>query len=168
MTMNTPATARAFTLVETLVAISILTLAILGPYEAAQHALIAAYTARDELIASSLAQEGVEYVRSQRDANYLGGQDWLTGLTACLAPQSCGVDPENSTTVPAPVPPLRLQNDGSYAQQGTAGTVTPFTRSVTITPVGGATEVLVAVTVSWSSRGAPHAVTVNEHLTNWQ
>ena len=52
-----------FTLVETLIAISIVTIAISGPMLSASRALIAANIARDQLTASYLAQEGIEYVR---------------------------------------------------------------------------------------------------------
>lgn len=62
---------KGFTLIETLVAISIMTIAIVGPMTTASRALLAAYTARDQLSASYLAQEGTEYVRLMRDTMYL-------------------------------------------------------------------------------------------------
>jgi prepilin-type N-terminal cleavage/methylation domain-containing protein len=74
-------TKRGFTLVETLVAIAIIVIALVGPFQSVQHALIASYIARDELIGNSLAQEGIEYARSIRDNNFLAGNsDWLAGL----------------------------------------------------------------------------------------
>ena len=160
---------RAFTLVETLVAVAILTIAIVGPYTAAAKSLAAAYVARDELVASGLAQEGVEYARNVRDTNYLAHNPWLTGLSACM-PGPCVFD-----TVTSPsgfVAPLYLRSDtGSYNQRA-IGTVTPFTRTISITPVPvGApnpTEVLVTVTVSWKTTNTPYSVTVDEHLSNWQ
>ncbi|HVW82496.1 MAG TPA: prepilin-type N-terminal cleavage/methylation domain-containing protein [Candidatus Paceibacterota bacterium] len=60
-----------FTLVETMVAIAILTVAIAGPLLTAERAAAAAYAAKNELIASYLAQEGIEYVRAMRDDTYL-------------------------------------------------------------------------------------------------
>ncbi len=60
-----------FTLVETLVAVSILAIAIVGPMVTASRALLAAYVARDQLTASYLAQEGIEYIRLMRDDVYL-------------------------------------------------------------------------------------------------
>ena len=62
---------RGFTLVETLVAISIITIAIVGPLLTASRTLVAAYTARDQLTASYLASEASEYVRFMRDSMYL-------------------------------------------------------------------------------------------------
>ncbi len=60
-----------FTLIETLVAVSIIAIAVTGPLFTASRALVAAQTARDQLIASHLAQEGIEYVRVMRDDEYI-------------------------------------------------------------------------------------------------
>lgn len=60
-----------FTLIETLVAVTILALAVSGPLVAASRAVAVAGLSRDKLIASYLAQEGVEYVRAMRDGEYL-------------------------------------------------------------------------------------------------
>lgn len=62
---------KAFTLIETLVAVTILTLAVSGPLWATNAALVSAYTARDKLVASYLAQEGIEYAHAMRDDEYL-------------------------------------------------------------------------------------------------
>lgn len=62
---------RGFTLIETMVAVSILTLAVAGPLFTANRALVAAAIARDQLTASYLAQEGVEYLRAMRDNEFL-------------------------------------------------------------------------------------------------
>jgi len=96
---------KAFTLIETLVAITILTLAISGAFFAANSALVAANIARDQLTASYLAQEGIEYVRWVRDDGYLtaynaGGSDistvawnnFLEAITPCRT-TTCTLDP---------------------------------------------------------------------------
>ena len=64
-------TTNGFTIIETLVALAILMLAIAGPLYAANRALVTAQIARDQLTASHLAQEGIEYVRMMRDDEYL-------------------------------------------------------------------------------------------------
>jgi hypothetical protein len=108
---------KAFTLIETLVGVTILTLAVSGPLVGASHALVLAQLSRDQLTASYLAQEGIEYVRAMRDDGYLyyygndnasqnawdsflsggnlsGGNAWSIAL--CTAPSVCTVDPSRA------------------------------------------------------------------------
>ncbi|MDP2665659.1 MAG: prepilin-type N-terminal cleavage/methylation domain-containing protein [bacterium] len=60
-----------FTLIEAMIAVTILTFSIAGPLYTANIAIVASMTARDQLTASYLAQEGIEYVRAMRDYEYL-------------------------------------------------------------------------------------------------
>lgn len=164
---------------ETLVAVAILTVAIVGPFYAAQTAYNAANSARDELIASSLAQEAVEYVRSVRDDNYLYNvahpstpHSWLYGLdgtggvTNCVG-NSCTVDPTQSAVVACSgsCPRLYLSSANLY-NQAMSGTQTPFTRSVLLTIVGNH-EARLTVTVSWTSAHIANTVVITEVLENW-
>jgi len=64
-------TKRGFTLIEAMIAVTILTLSVAGPLYTANSAIVASMIARDQLIASYLAQEGIEYVRAMRDYQYL-------------------------------------------------------------------------------------------------
>ena len=58
---------RGLTMVETLVAISILTIAVIGPLGIIAQALHTSYYTRDQMTAYYLAQEPIEYVRNLRD-----------------------------------------------------------------------------------------------------
>ena len=102
-----------FTLIEALVAVAILTIAISGAFFSADRAFNAAEIARDQLIASQLAQEGIEYVRMMRDDEYLaarqngssdpssdGWNNFLAGDTSdpasisrCRDSNACSLDP---------------------------------------------------------------------------
>lgn len=64
-----------FTLIETFVAIVVLTIAVLGPMTLLSRALQDSRYIRDEIIATFLAQEGVEQVIDKRN------QDTLTAVT---------------------------------------------------------------------------------------
>jgi hypothetical protein len=64
-------TSSGFTLIETMVAISLLMLALIAPMSLAAESLTAAYYSRSQITAFYLAQEGIEVVRSVRDANIL-------------------------------------------------------------------------------------------------
>lgn len=59
------------TLIETLVAISILAVAIIAPMSLTMQSLSSAYYARDQVVAFNLAQEAIESLRSVRDGNIL-------------------------------------------------------------------------------------------------
>lgn len=94
--MNTNANRKkAFTLIETLVAISILTIALTGPLAVIAQALKSSYFARDQITAYYLAQEAVEYIRNLRDINGLKGidastaEEWLDNIA---------IDPSDPTT----------------------------------------------------------------------
>ncbi len=79
---------KGFTLVEALVAISILMIAVTGPMTVAQKGLVSAITSKDQMIAAFLAQDAIEYIKNVRDsngvkANAIGGtspDEWLAGL----------------------------------------------------------------------------------------
>ena len=62
---------KGFTLIEAMVAVTILTLAVAGPLYVADRSMVAAQIAQEQLTASYLAQEGIEYVRLMRDDEYL-------------------------------------------------------------------------------------------------
>ena len=70
--ISTTKTSQAgMTLIETLVAITILTVAIVSPMSLTMQSLSASYYARDQVIAFNLAQEAIESLRARRDANIL-------------------------------------------------------------------------------------------------
>lgn len=189
MSMNT--TPSGFTLVETLVAVLLLTSTIILPYYAIQRSLTATFTARDDLIANALAQEAIEYVRGVRDNNYLSGrpaEDWLFGLDGgsagernCLGTNYCSVDATRGTDValavqqcpsvgagqtPCGSTPLYLSATGLYTQQ-TTGTRTRFVRYMNLSSVpGNPNAIKVTATVVWVYRGT-RTVTTSVVLTNW-
>ncbi len=177
MTMNAthasalPPARRGFTLVETLVAIAILMIAIVGPYYSVQQAIMASYAARDQLIATSLAEEAAEYIYYVRDSNYLGGHDWLYGMNSCLTnlhAYGCTVDPKAAALQycsSAACRPLKLDGATQLYTYST-GTETRFTRIVKIDQVSS-TQVRVTVTVAWETSHRDYTVTVTENLYNW-
>ncbi len=88
-------THTGFTLVETLVAITVLLLSIAAPLTIAARSLFSAYYARDQITAYYLAEEAIEYVKNARDTTFLNdvlnssvpvanNTDWLLGLHDCI------------------------------------------------------------------------------------
>lgn len=166
-TRMTP-TQRAFTLIETLVAISVLLVSLAGPLSIASSALRSALYARDQVTAFYLAQEAIEYVHAVRDENLLVGSSWLTGLDGCVD-QTCTVDFPNFTheTCSGTCSPVLIgSSSGLFNHQG--GTPSIFTRSFSIETVAGyPDEVVVAVTVSWQTGTLSRSFEIREHLLNW-
>lgn len=182
---------KGFTLIETMVAIAILTLSIVGPMITANRAIVAADTASDQLTASYLAQEGIEYVRAVRDNEFLAAYSTNTttkawnnftfsysAIAQCDATsntrQACTLDPASNTLAPCTVGstcmPLYLGQIISgvymYTQQN-VGVKTAFTRTIQMVRVTG-TDDRITSTVSWSFHSIPYAVTITDHLTPWQ
>jgi type II secretory pathway pseudopilin PulG len=84
-------TLLGFTLIETLIAITVLLISIVGPLQIAANALFSAYYTRDETTAYYLAAEAIEYIKNTRDSTFmfdaLGGgtnTDWLFALRECV------------------------------------------------------------------------------------
>ena len=182
---------KGFTLIETMVAITVLALALIGPFSAVQSALNGSYVARDQLVATALAQEGAEYIRSIRDNNYLdstrtGG--WLDGfstnLTNCYS-SVIGATPTGYCTVDVTKgdfhsaasavtsytssqtpPPLYQDASHFFTQVSSGNTATKFTRTVRITTLT-TNEGKVVVTVTWTAGHQTHSITVTDNLQNW-
>lgn len=167
-----------FTLVEVLVAISILSISILATFTAVQGALRSTNFSEDQIIAYYLADEALEYIRSVRDSNgiqhisALGSSstyNWLTNISpACTT--ACYVDvPNDRITACSSNPascPMLLYNASNGLYQYTAGSPTMYRRWVSVTPIS-TTEVSVDVFVSWNAQGISKTHTQKLVLRNW-
>ncbi len=188
---------RGFTLVETMVAVAILMLSVAGPLIVADRAIVAADSAKYQLTASYLAQEGIEYVRAMRDNAYLsayqanqsnssawwnGSNGFLTSnssgsITPCVS-ATCTLDPTltmgagNGKALQVcngACTPLYLNASGMYTEQSTGNTQTPFTRTVEITYSSQTQDnAEVSSSVSWNFHGTNYSVTIIDNLTPWQ
>ena len=161
-----------FTLIETLVAIAVLLTAIAGPLTIASKGLSSAALARDQISASALAQEAIEYVRWKRDTNQLAGQAWLAGLDTCTAPNSCILDATKLdstafTTCVGICSALRYNTTSGFFTYSASDQLPAFTRTIQLTSLG-TDEVRITVSVSWESPTGVHTLTVREGMLNWQ
>ncbi|HRY62543.1 MAG TPA: hypothetical protein P5056_02125 [Candidatus Paceibacterota bacterium] len=79
-TLRSKRTARlvsGFTIIEALVAISILTIAVTGPLSLASKGISYSSYAKDEITAFYLANEAIDVIRNIRDTNINQGKGWL-------------------------------------------------------------------------------------------
>lgn len=184
---------RGFTLVESLVAISIFTMSILSVLNILSNGIADTGYAKKKILAGYLAQEGIEEIRNIRDTFMLysgsGPAGWaeFKGYVMPVCTTSSGFDgcyfsdgnisfdpstpmPVTQDTIVACYP---VQKCGSYTFQngvygvGGSGPDSGLTPKITITNIT-ADEVKVTSTISWTQPGSgAHSVSFSENLYNW-
>lgn len=168
---------RGFTIIESLIAISILVMAVIGASGAVQTGISSYIYSKDQIIAFHLAQEGFEQIRNIRDENGLKNIDWLTGISAvsgdpCYFGNACIADPVGTTLLtrcglPGSCQILRQNaSTGFFGYDGTWPT-TIFRREIILTSIN-AHEVSVLVTVNWSKGTMSRQFKVRETIFDWQ
>ncbi len=136
---------KGFTIIETLVAITILMISIAGPLTIAQKSLMAAIYAKDQVTASYLAQDLMEDIKNNRD-NYILSNG-VGSLPTWVYPSVCGR--------------LNIQNDGTYGCG--SGTASRFTRTFVITSISSS-EKKVVVNVSWQNGTIQNFTILENHF----
>jgi len=156
---------NAFTILEVIIAIFILSLAGSGTFILIQQTLIGASLNQMQLTAYYLGQEGAEIVRNIRDTNWLQRkEDWKDGISLTsdyqLDYQSLEF-PDTDCNLGAG---NYLKYDGNF-YNCFSGSETKFKRQIIVTDE---TDYLqVRVIVGWSDRGKDYSVEVINHLYNW-
>lgn len=170
MKKNNTKLRKGFTLIETLAAIAILLVAVVGPMSVIGGSLSQTSTIRDQSIALNLAQEGIEVVRQRRDSNMInawggGGAVWSDGLTAGNYTIS-SID----TTLLLPcmgictiVQKLVRKDATGWYSQGSGDNPTKFNRAVNISDISP-TEKRVVSEVTWVAGSTPKSVKVEESI----
>lgn len=177
-------TKRGFTVLESIVAIMILSLAIAGVFSAVQTSLSQAAIAKDEVRAFYLAQEAIESLRNQRDANQLlrintnnFSYGWLTNIAEdsgdpCYFGKVCRVDVAN-------IPPTfsycgsawdscpNLKQDQSlFLYNYASGNDTNIKREMQLEYISN-DEISVTVKIKWNKGILNRTFEVKTHLFNW-
>jgi len=154
---------NGFTIIETIVAIFILTVGIIACSILADQVFRSSATAKDRLIAVNLAQEGIEVIRNIRDNSWLASDStWKDDLPVGdweLSYDSSGV----SDTYDGDY--LKVDTDGFYNYL--LGSDTTFQRKITISHIGDS-EIKVEAIIYWVTRGTSKSITIVEYLYDWK
>ncbi len=156
---------RGFTIVEALVALAVLSIALVAAVSAATSSIVIADSIRNALVAANLTQEGIEVVRALRDENWFASRSFDFGLTGCAT--GCRVE-YNATSLLAlgSNPPLKFDSGtGLYAYA--AGVETAFRRKITIEQISSI-ELKVTSEVTWAERSRDRLTKAESHLFNWK
>tara|TARA_B100000745_G_scaffold300516_1_gene254910 strand:+ start:11857 stop:12372 length:516 start_codon:yes stop_codon:yes gene_type:complete len=161
---------RGFTLVETMVAISVMVIAVTAPLTLASQSLFAAVYAKDQMTSFYLAQEAIEVVREKREGNFMkiiNGQSGVTWLDGIPADTDFLVDVPNDsmTACSGSCFATPLLHNGFFYNY-TSGDATRFSRRARVTVTGD--EALIQVDVRWRT-GAfqERTITISERIYNW-
>lgn len=162
---------KGFSLIESLVAIAVLILAVTGTLTIASKSIAISGQARDQVTATYLAEEGMEFVRNTRDNNVLAGRSWVSGLGLCVGGPGCTVDVSSNqnqvSPCPGDCPPLRLSEEAIY-NYSSFGSPTIFKRTISITELVSGKEMIVRVTMQWRRQLLERSLVIQEHLFDWQ
>ncbi|MFH1643260.1 MAG: prepilin-type N-terminal cleavage/methylation domain-containing protein [Patescibacteria group bacterium] len=130
---------KGFTMIEMIIALSVFSIGIIGVFSLISVTASSLDNISNQLIASYLAQEGMEIVRNIRDSNFLKinqGEaiNWDDGLLS--------------------------HTDSGLGADGL------FDRTIEITEVSSDVR-KVCVTVSWTEKGRIYEVKAEENIFNW-
>jgi len=167
-----------------MVAITLMTIAIVAPMLLTVQSLASAYYSRDQITAFYLAQEAIEEVHQIRDNNILKIAEGQSGINIfdgipSISGQQFTVDAHNNTMALCSTNPCQaLQTSGGLYGYATGWTNTNFTRVAVACYVQPAPstlcngtpsdEVRIAVTVSWHTGSfQTRTFTISEDLYRW-
>ncbi|MFA6437636.1 MAG: hypothetical protein WC242_04955 [Candidatus Paceibacterota bacterium] len=152
---------KGFTLLETLFAILILTTGFFSTFSLLRKSISTTTTNVNQLIATNLAQEGIEIVRNIRDSQYASGYSWAEVLNSLNSGSCSGCEADiDSTSLSVSDQYLKIDPVNNRYQYA-SGEGTIFKRKINIDQGQGVCSeipnpsdcVKIDVEVSWQERG---------------
>ncbi len=187
-----------FTLIETLVAVLILTLSIGALLSLASGGFYSVRYSRNQIVANNLLQESIEYIRNSRDSALEQGYTWDTwqqevlsvdvngnptgsGVDGCLSVDGCYVDPFTSDPkikeCDGDCPFVEYYPDNSFYGYlanypfliSSQPYETSFVRKITVVPsMQTSDQLVVTATISWENGSAVRTLSQTTLITNWK
>ncbi len=150
-------------LIEAMIAISIITVGIVGVLALLSRSLTLNRVVADQYTATYLAAEGIEVVKSIIDANIVNARPWNQGLT------DGAYEVDFQSVALAPDAGRQIQFDSStgyFGYQG--GTPTTYRRRIQIALISS-DEVRVNSVVDWTTHGGgTFSLDTEDHFFNWR
>lgn len=162
---------RAQMLVEAMVAMGILTVAVFAIFSLLTRSTSLNRVISQQYVATYLASEGLELVKNITDSNQLScTRPWPMGAVGGELghPNVYEVDYASEEMRPTSGQKLYVDSNGFYGYAQT-GTISPFTRTVTIETIKDNTEIRVISIVKWRGRGGVESeIRLEDHFFNWR
>src|ERR1700741_248094 len=131
---------KAFTLVEVIAAMAVLTVGLLPVFQMASLSIRLSGPIQNTLVAAHLSQEGIEVMRAARDNAWLGGTSfntWADGVVAACG-SGCRVQWNSNATLALSGDPALQRDNTSGLYQYSTGSVNFFHRTVSFTKLSNA------------------------------
>jgi Prokaryotic N-terminal methylation motif len=184
MKENLPTSRRGQTLVEALIALSILTTGMIGITTLLTKSFQLNRTTSDDTQATYLAAEGIEVAKSLIDHDVYeqlsGDNAYGWGTCFGLGPGEAGYyelayDTIDDATTPCPARSLVPLSDTLYFNPTTdlysynsfGATPTDFIRNVKVTDSADGNELDVQSIVTWTNEGLSNTITLEDHFYDW-
>jgi prepilin-type N-terminal cleavage/methylation domain-containing protein len=184
---------KGFTILETLIAVVLLSLVLNSVLTLISKSLFTAQYAKNDMIASYLLQESADYIRNTRDTSIkvnpaTGWDNFLTfyelngsgnksrsckikiypNYIANTSEPDCGS--VNGNNDPDQLYYHKDTNNGSYysTERGSGYVDTTLSRSIVLSKSADDKQVDVSITINWKNGNTPKSKSYNVSLTNWQ
>lgn len=139
---------KGFSMIEVMMATFLVSVGLVAVISLLSAGLRQSTLNKNNLIASFLAQEGVELVRNVRDTNWVNGEESFGGISNgndCRAQ----ADAENSNNLSCGVSDFQLYFDSVYEHSGSSSQETRFSRKIIIEDEAGGEQKIVTSIAIW-------------------
>ncbi|MFH1175578.1 MAG: hypothetical protein V1698_02555 [bacterium] len=155
---------KSFSLIGVMFAAQIMAVAILAFVSATTRMIINSRLDKNKIIATGLAQEGIEILRNIRDNNFAAGAiDWKNGLNC--GGGGCQVEYDNTSLVAFLAPNTVKYDDTNFYSTHSTGD-TKFSRTVGL--FDGGDFMQIGCHVHWTDFGQNYLVALDTEIWNWQ
>lgn len=124
---------KGFSFLEVMITIAVLSVGILGVMVLMVSSMKSSMNSRDGIIASELAQEGIELIRNIRDNSLINSEEIFSSGFPAGSSSNCRID-MNSTSISCDngTNHKKLYFDGKFYAHNSGGTETKFQRKIMV------------------------------------